>query len=462
MMSEMSLELLKGLGVTLLAATILYMWKESFLPTRGWLQDCIGQITSMLFLGYLVVCAYCLEYSNSVGGKWWRPDYLVQSILHTFITGPKLSTGEKPSMSVRYFAEFHGFVCEEHDVTTDDGFILPMQRIYKKESALNKATFKPILVQHGLMQSSGIFVTSENDSLAFYLAQEGYDVWLGNNRSVLEKHATLSTSDARFWDWSLDEMGKIDFPNQINYVLQKTGFEKLSYIGHSQGTAQAFIGLCEDPEMSTKINLFVALAPAYFIGPLGHWALEYITTCPKSDFRTFFGEKSFIGIMCVVQRMLPAGMFSSLAYHMFSYLFFWGDALWEKTRKIKYFMFTPRPASCRLIQHWCSVSRAGQLIPWESSSSVYASDKLEHETSDESTAARTYDLGNITCPIALFWGSRDKLVLGEKLTNELRAIGKTSVVHAESIEKYEHMDLIWAKDCPAKVFSKVKHLLQDY
>lgn len=35
---------------------------------------------------------------------------------------------------------------------------------------------------------------------------------------------------------SFDEMAKFDLPAAINFVLEKTGQEKLYYIGYSQGT----------------------------------------------------------------------------------------------------------------------------------------------------------------------------------------------------------------------------------
>lgn len=59
----------------------------------------------------------------------------------------------------------------------------------------------PVLILHGLFQSSGSFVTSEDRSLAFWLAREGkYQVYLGNTRGVFDMgHRNLSRNDPRFW-----------------------------------------------------------------------------------------------------------------------------------------------------------------------------------------------------------------------------------------------------------------------
>jgi lysosomal acid lipase/cholesteryl ester hydrolase len=58
----------------------------------------------------------------------------------------------------------------------------------------------PILILHGLFQSSGSFITSEERSLAFWLSERGYQVFLGNTRAVFQMgHKHFSRSDPRFW-----------------------------------------------------------------------------------------------------------------------------------------------------------------------------------------------------------------------------------------------------------------------
>ena len=40
-----------------------------------------------------------------------------------------------------------------------------------------------------------------------------------------------------------DEIGKYDVPAMINYILNTTGRQKLSYIGHSMGCATFYIAM---------------------------------------------------------------------------------------------------------------------------------------------------------------------------------------------------------------------------
>ena len=79
-------------------------------------------------------------------------------------------------------------------------------------------------------------------------------------------------------------MGVIDSPLFIDFILETTGLDQLSYIGHSEGNTQFFIGASLYPEyFKEKVNLFIALAPCPTTAnmPIG-WAernyekLEYV------------------------------------------------------------------------------------------------------------------------------------------------------------------------------------------
>lgn len=77
----------------------------------------------------------------------------------------------------------------------------------------------PVLVLHGLFQSSGSFVTSEDRSLAFWLAKNGgYQVYLGNTRGVFDMgHRSFSRNDPRFWgDYELSSI-------KVSLLINQTG-----------------------------------------------------------------------------------------------------------------------------------------------------------------------------------------------------------------------------------------------
>lgn len=61
---------------------------------------------------------------------------------------------------------------------------------------------------------------------------------------------------------SIDDFAWHDIPDSIEYILDVTKTARLSYIGFSQGTAQAFAALSIHPQLNSKVNVFIALAPA--------------------------------------------------------------------------------------------------------------------------------------------------------------------------------------------------------
>jgi hypothetical protein len=84
------------------------------------------------------------------------------------------------------------------------------------------------MIGHGLFQCSGAFLVNEEHSMAFQLVEEGYDVWMGNNRAVggLD-HVSLSYRDPEYWNWGLKELGMNDFTAMVDYMIEKTGYSKV-------------------------------------------------------------------------------------------------------------------------------------------------------------------------------------------------------------------------------------------
>jgi lysosomal acid lipase/cholesteryl ester hydrolase len=62
--------------------------------------------------------------------------------------------------------------------------------------------------------------------------------------------------------YSMDDFAWHDIPDSIEYILNCTKAPTLSYVGFSQGTAQAFAALSIHPQLNEKVNVFIALAPA--------------------------------------------------------------------------------------------------------------------------------------------------------------------------------------------------------
>ena len=61
-----------------------------------------------------------------------------------------------------------------------------------------------VFLQHGLLMNSANWVLNyPSNSLVYILAEEGFDVWLGNSmgNAYSKKHRTLHKYNLKFWDW---------------------------------------------------------------------------------------------------------------------------------------------------------------------------------------------------------------------------------------------------------------------
>lgn len=182
------------------------------------------------------------------------------------------------------YCKFLRYPISTHWVTTPDGYILQLFRIGKKDS-LRFNSGIPVFMQHGLIDSSDDWIVNDEPlAPGFILANRGYDIWFGNTRGNhhSRNHTTLNPErDASFWNYTWNEMAEYDIPTEINFVLNFTGFQKLVYIGHSQGTTIIMAHLINHPEFAAKLAVSILLAP---IASVAHQTSELITIANHPDF----------------------------------------------------------------------------------------------------------------------------------------------------------------------------------
>jgi len=158
----------------------------------------------------------------------------------------------------------YGYKAEEFTVYTEDNYVLKVHNIKKSDTSPDAPV---VFLQHGIFSCSEFWFKHLENSPAFILVNQGYNVFIGNSRgnkySDSHKFLDSTTDKKQFNDFSFYELGKYDAPAQIDFVLRHTNKEKLVYIGHSQGTTQMFSALAEGHgNLQDKISHFIALAPA--------------------------------------------------------------------------------------------------------------------------------------------------------------------------------------------------------
>ncbi|RAO67378.1 uncharacterized protein BHQ10_003390 [Talaromyces amestolkiae] len=418
---------------------------------------------------------------------------------------PPLEGGHDPVVcDIGYYARRVGLDVETFKVQTEDGFILKMWHVYnpkeytplpesergfrqpdvfydrKTKDFAQKNRRYPVLLIHGLLQSSGAYCVNDDDSLAFFLCKAGYDVWLGNNRCGFEpQHKTLKYSDPRMWCWNIRHMGVLDLPAFISRVLYETGFEKVGLICHSQGTTEAMVALAEDqrPDLGERISVFCGLAPAAYAGPLIKKAyFRFMRIISPNAFRLFFGIHCFIPLMMTMHGLLPSRLYGALGYQIFSYLFDWSDRRWDRGLRDRMFQFSPVYVSAESMRWWlgrdgfavqkCILATEEQGLREEEEDREYDESNDEPDSTAELTTTpsdrkQSAWYGPKTPPFAFWVAGSDGLVDGRRLLRRIRNGREPHVrlVHEKVIEGYEHLDVLWAMDAIEQVGKEVAEVV---
>lgn len=112
-----------------------------------------------------------------------------------------------------------------------DGKRLSISRYLPKG---NQVTKIPLIMCHGIAANRLTFDLTPQYSLAKYLSDRGFDVWLpemrGHGRSYFP-----DSWDAKSYDWMVEDYITKDVPAIIDYVRQQTGSDQVIWIGHSMG-----------------------------------------------------------------------------------------------------------------------------------------------------------------------------------------------------------------------------------
>eukprot|EP00331_Platyophrya_macrostoma_P030138 CAMPEP_0176440768 /NCGR_PEP_ID=MMETSP0127-20121128/20777_1 /TAXON_ID=938130 /ORGANISM="Platyophrya macrostoma, Strain WH" /LENGTH=358 /DNA_ID=CAMNT_0017825375 /DNA_START=95 /DNA_END=1171 /DNA_ORIENTATION=+ len=192
-----------------------------------------------------------------------------------------MATGSFPEMMTCLLYPY-----QTNEVITQDGYKLTIFRIQAKYSKISGG--KPVvLLWHGLLDSADTWVINEEHlAPALVLANKGYDVWLGNSRGnkYSLNHKTLDSKSSKdFWNFSWQKMAEYDLPATFEFIASITK-QKITYIGHSQGTTIMFAALSDPtyrhPSITSNMKKFAALGPVAYTTNLESKAVSTLIKIP--------------------------------------------------------------------------------------------------------------------------------------------------------------------------------------
>jgi len=345
-------------------------------------------------------------------------------------------------------------------VQTSDGFVLGVFRLPQGRNQITdpKVAKPVVLLQHGLLDSSWTWVCNfPSESLGFLLADNGYDVWFGNSRGNYYSTANVNypVNSNEFWNFTYDDMAQFDIPAMVDYILGITGRQNLTYVGHSQGTIQAFAAFSTVPSLTAKVNLAVMLAPVAYVSH-GGGLLPLLADLDLDEIFLLFGLHDFLPDATILQRLAP-DICNWFPYGCEDFLFLivGSSQNLNATRIDVYVSETPAGTSVKNMAHWAQGIRNNVFQKFD-----YGSASANMAIYGQPTPP-AYDLSQIQVPCALYYGGND--ILADPTDVKVLLSKIPNLVKADFQPTFAHLDYTWGYDASANaMYLDVIALIKQY
>lgn len=361
-----------------------------------------------------------------------------------------------------------GFLAESHGVVTDDGYMLTVHRIV----APGRLPKPVVFLQHGLLCSSADWVIGDRSkAFGFLLADAGYDVWLGNFRGNLysRNHTSLDPEEEPFWRFSWDHMGTYDLPAMLDMVMERTGQEQLTYIGHSMGTTSFWVMMNMRPWMNAKIRLMVGLAPVAAV-PSMYSPLRYLTPVATEVEKVLsltgqyeFGARDslFSGITeTLCERVTHSVNRNESACAVPENIIFavaGFDAPQMNFTLLPVIVgHTPAGTSSRTVLHFAQGVQSSRFRQFD------FGDEERNLEEYGSTEPPEYSLAHVTCPVVLYWGQNDWLTQPRDVAEIARQLPGLVASIRVPYDSWNHLDFLWGKDADSLLYKPAMAVMADW
>ncbi|GEQ67546.1 hypothetical protein JCM33374_g1211 [Metschnikowia sp. JCM 33374] len=361
----------------------------------------------------------------------------------------RLMTSLLNSRNIEEMCSLFGYAVENRIVKTNDGYLLTIQRLTGSKDSSGKVRESPrngkvVYLHHGLLMCSEIWVTmlEKDQNLPFLLYDLGYDIWFGNNRGnkYSQKHLTRPLDSEEFWNFSIDEFALFDIPDSINFILKETGKTHLTYIGFSQGTAQAFASVSVNSELNEKIDKIIAISPATTPHGLYSKFLDILLKSSPKMLFLLFSRKVLLPSVLFWERIMYPPFFNTSIDVSNYFLFYWKSENIDKIQKLCSYSHLYSTTSVKTVVHWFQIMSSKNF-------------QMYHDVTSAMSSLNpiSYPLKSISIPIHLIYGDSDSLVDINVMKRQLPE--ETTFTH--SISGHEHLDNLWGRHVSERVFPRV-------
>ncbi|MDX9722913.1 MAG: alpha/beta fold hydrolase, partial [Myxococcota bacterium] len=184
----------------------------------------------MFYVGLLVIGCCALAFSAGIHLWFWR----------------------------QYYADAQPRYDEQHFARTRDAYRLALWRYRPPNAGLAQV----VVLCHGAFSNSRIFDLCPQASLAKYLRDQGFDVWLIDLREIggSRRRGFLKRVPATVMDHLRE-----DIPAALEYVCGETGNPAVHWVGHSMGGLLAL--LYAQSEGARRLRSITTLGTPAFLDP---------------------------------------------------------------------------------------------------------------------------------------------------------------------------------------------------
>ncbi|EFN89157.1 lipase 3 [Harpegnathos saltator] len=360
--------------------------------------------------------------------------------------------------------EQFGYPAEEHDITTEDGYNLQIHRIPGSPQWRKKEKKKIVFMQHGIFASSDSWVIfGPGKDLAFLLADQGYDVWIGNVRgnSYGRSHVNMTVYDRKFWQFSFHEMAIMDLPAIFDYIFNHTGQKSMHYIGHSMGTTMLFILLSMKPEYNAKIELSICFTPVASWKEVSPTFRQIAYTAPVvtellARYNVYDIFAQCASIITTLRALCHDGAATQSICITILFLIVGADPPQLNTTALPYLLsHIPAGTSVQTLHHFYQNMFVDNFQSFD-----YGSEG-NNERYKQKTPIN-YDLSKITAPIALFYASNDAVVAETNVLEVAKHLPNVVLIEKVQYESFNHVDFLWGIDANILLYDRVIDIIRRF
>ncbi|GAB1867622.1 Lipase [Camponotus japonicus] len=409
----------------------------------------------MKLIGLMYLLSFCSHLSAAPINVTSEISMLIRRIIWTNWNQSNIEFNPDSILDTPEMIRKAGYPAESHVVMTEDGYRLTLHRIPGGNDSL------PVLLQHGLLCSSADWVVlGKGKALAYLLADQGYDVWLGNFRgnTYLKAHISLTPLNSTFWNFSFHEMGIYDLPAMITFITNMRSQPLHTYIGHSMGATSFFIMASERPKIAQMVQMMIGLAPAVFINHMKS-PVQYLNRFISEIeimMRLFFHDEFLQSdiVRFFLKNICNQDISLGEVCSNFTFMI-WGDDREQFNNTLLPVILNhfPTRTSTKTLLHYAEIFKSGKFRK-------YNYGRAKNLLIYNSTKPPNYDLSNITVPIALFYADNDWLISTEDVKRLYHSLPNVVDMYEVPWSKFNHLDYLWAKDASKLVYDRILKIMR--